>query len=151
MVIQSRGNVKLVMLFGIVGLILTIGAVVATLYFTGFLGHSSGRHQDLPPIYLDLKPAFVVNAADKNQDRFMQVAVTVMARNQAAIDAVSANLYAVQNDVREVISGQNYEDMINSVGIERLRKEAEKAVKKCIAAKHLPTIDALYFTSFVIQ
>ena len=155
MVKKSAGKVKIVLMSTIVGVVLSIVGVGAGLYFTGFLNGKmhlfSGGNQLGPPIYLDITPAFVVNATDSAQERFMQVAVTVMARNQAAIHAVNANIFAVKNDVREVISGQTYAEMIRSVGIERLRGDAEAAVKKCITERHLPVIDALYFTSFVIQ
>ncbi|CAK0769492.1 flagellar FliL protein [Gammaproteobacteria bacterium] len=160
---SSGGGMKTLILFGGIGLILMAGAIGATLYFTGFFhgkggGGGGGKHgapaavdHSLPPIYQEIKPAFVVNAIDGNRIHFMQAAVTVMSRNSAAIDALNANIVPVQNDVREVLSGQPYAELLVSTGIERLRAESEAAVKKCLEDRHLPSIDALYFTSFVIQ
>ncbi len=152
---KSVGNIKLIIISSIAGVIITAAVVLGGLYFMGIVKlnmFSSSSHHVQPPIYFDIKPAFLVNAQDdEGLDRFMQVTVTVMARDQAAIDAITTNLFAVQNDLREVISGQKYTEMIVGTGIERLRKEAEAAVKKCIKIRHLPVIETLYFTSFVIQ
>ncbi|CAK0749634.1 flagellar FliL protein [Gammaproteobacteria bacterium] len=157
------GNMKTLILFGGIGLIVVLGAVGATLYLTGFFGGKAGGgghaaesghatvDHSLPPIYQEIRPAFVVNTMDTNRIHFMQVAITVMSRNQAAIDAINANLFPIQNDVREVLSGRAYADVLNNVGIEKVRAEAEAAVKKCIEDRHHPPIEALYFTSFVVQ
>jgi len=163
---SGGGGAKNMILFGGIGLILLLGAIGATLYFIGFFGgkaadsHGGGGHGSpahatadfsLPPIYQEIRPAFVVNTIDANRMHFLQVAITVMSRNNDAIAAVNTNLFLLQNDIREVLSGRPHAELLNNVGIEALRAEVEAAAKKCLESRHLPSIDALYFTSFVIQ
>lgn len=155
-------GIKVLILFGGVILLLMLGSIAGTLYFTGFFsgGNASGGHaqapveidySSLPPIYLPIDTDFVVNAIDEDRTHFIQVKVTLMARNQAALDAVTENVFAIRNDIREVISGRSFNEAIGAERIERLRSEAEESVKKYLGDHHRPLIDALYFTAFTVQ
>jgi len=157
----AGGNMKMLILFVAVGLIAILGAVGATLYFTDFFGKSGsggGEHEPSehssakgPPTYLELKPGFIVNTMDKGTSRFVQVGISVMSRNPEALDAVNELIFAVKNDLREVLSSRSFAEITVSAGIEALRAESEAAINKILKENHKPSIDALYFTAFVVQ
>ncbi|CAK0776950.1 flagellar FliL protein [Gammaproteobacteria bacterium] len=158
----AGGNTKMMIIFVVVGLVVVLGAVGATLYLTGFFsrpgsgGHESAEHSSstgpkAEPNYLEIRPGFIVNTMDKGTTRFVQVGISVMSRNLEALDGVNELIFAVKNDLREVLSSRGFAEIIVSTGIEALRAESEAAVNKILKENHKPLIDALYFTTFVVQ
>ncbi|CAK0767090.1 flagellar FliL protein [Gammaproteobacteria bacterium] len=154
-------NIKIIILFGLVGLVLIVGSIAGTLYFTGFFsGATGGEHvteqaptdySHMPPIYLDIKPTFIANAVEGDRLHYVMADISVMSRNQSAIDGVSANLFAIRNNVREALSGHAYSELLSKGGIERLRATAEQSIKEYLESRHLPLIDAFYFISVIVQ
>ena len=89
---------------------------------------------------------------DDQAVRYLQVGVSLMSHEQAALDAAKEAQPVIRNELLMLFSGQNYENLIDAAGKQKLQAQALAAVQKIISARTgKPGIDALYFTSFVMQ
>ncbi len=104
------------------------------------------------PLYLAIDPAFVVNLQDHGSLRFLQVGVEVLTHQQQVIDALNLNMPQVRDRLVMLFSSQTYESVSTLQGKERLRKEALAQIRQ-VMQKEIgePGVDAVYFTSFVMQ
>jgi flagellar protein FliL len=103
-------------------------------------------------VYLPLDPSFVVNFQDDDATRYLQVGVTVMSHDPAAIQAMKDNDPVIRNALVILFSSQTFAELGNTAGKQKLQAQALGAVRKIVADKiGKPGVDALYFTSFVMQ
>jgi flagellar FliL protein len=103
-------------------------------------------------LYLPLDPAFVVNFRDDDSLRFLQVGITLMAHDQAAIDTAKAAEPVLRDAMVSLLSSQDYTVIGSAAGRQKLQAQALAAARKVVQARlGRPGIDALYFTSFVMQ
>ncbi|GLQ93750.1 flagellar basal body-associated FliL family protein [Dyella acidisoli] len=105
-----------------------------------------------PELFLPLDPAFVVNFQDQDSTRYLQVGVTVMTHDPAAVQAMKESDPVIRNALVMLFSSQTYAGLSDIAGKKKLQAEALDAVRKIVADKTgKPDVDALYFTSFVMQ
>jgi flagellar FliL protein len=103
-------------------------------------------------LYQQLEPAFVVNFQDDDATRYLQVGVTVMAHDPAVIQAVKDNDPVIRNALVMLFSAQTFAQLSDTAGKQKLQAEALAAVRKIVAPRvGKSSVDALYFTSFVMQ
>ncbi len=105
-----------------------------------------------PEHYLALEPAFVVTFRDGDALRYLQVGVTLMAHDPEALTVAKEADPVVRDGLVSLFSGQKFDVVSLAAGREKLQADALATVRG-IVQKRLghPGIDALYFTSFVIQ
>ena len=103
-------------------------------------------------LYLPLDPPFVVNFKDGESLRYLQVGVTLMSRDPKAIDAAKNAGPEIRDALVSLFSNQDYSVIVNAAGRKKLQDQALETVRR-IVNEHTgkPGIDALYFTSFVMQ
>ena len=106
-----------------------------------------------PALYTPFDPPLLANFVDSTgATRFLQLGLQAMARDQKVTDAVQLHAPALRNAFLLLITNQPYEEVITREGKERLREamlaEARATLKRNTG---LDGIEALYFTSFVIQ
>ncbi|MBV4490565.1 MULTISPECIES: flagellar basal body-associated protein FliL [Pseudomonas] len=154
----TKGKLKLILL-AVVGLLLAIGLSVGA---TWFIMHKSepapaaeATAGNVKPaaIYEPLAPAFVVNFNQNGRQRYMQVSITMQARNQADLDALKVHMPVIRNNLVMMFSGQGFDTLAGSpVGQEMLRQKATAVVQE-VAQKEVgkPVVDQLLFTNFVLQ
>jgi flagellar FliL protein len=105
-----------------------------------------------PELFLPLDPAFVVNFQDQDSTRYLQVGVTVMTHDPAAVQAMKESDPVIRNALVMLFSSQTYAGLSDIAGKKKLQAEALDAVRKIVVDKTgKPNVDALYFTSFVMQ
>lgn len=110
---------------------------------------SRGGHDAL---YLALDPPFVVNFQSDTAARFLQVGVQLMAHDQKALDAAKASEPAVRNALVMLFSSQDAKTLVSREGKEKLRSDALAEISKIVAERTKgASLDAVYFTSFVMQ
>lgn len=121
-------------------------------------GHGGGHGETKTagaPIYKALDPAFVVNLADDDGSRYLQVEVQVMAKNQSAIDAIELHMPVIRNQLLLLFSNRKVDDLRTREAREDLQKQAlvevQKILKDLAGKSGKNSIEALYFTSFVTQ
>jgi flagellar FliL protein len=151
--------------------ILLISGTVTGLYLGGLFGgdtaaSAEGDGQDElaseegdaeseqigPAIYVSLDPAFVVNLTGGGAARFLQITVDVMTRNPMVEEHVKTHMPAIRNNLVMLFSSQTAESVSTLEGKENLRAEALKVVQEILENETGdPGIEAVYFTSFVMQ
>jgi flagellar FliL protein len=106
-----------------------------------------------PALYVALDPPFVTNFEAEQLVRFLQVTVQVMTHDPATAELVKVNDPVIRNDLLLLFSNQKYADIATRAGKERLRDAALGAVRRVVAAAGGAgeRVDAVYFTSFVMQ
>ncbi len=163
------GKGKLIAMIS-VGAILVIGlSIGATLYLTGaFSGDDSAEQAESgkgkkseakaeakekkPAQYFALEPEFIVNFEEQSQASFLQIKIQVMSRDQDALDALEQHMPVVRNNILLLLSGQKFEDVSTTPGKEKLRRDILKAISKVLKKETGASgIDAVYFTSFIMQ
>lgn len=103
-------------------------------------------------LYLALEPAFVVNFNEGESSRYLQVAITLMAHDDKAIDTAKGADPVIRDAMVSLLSNQKATEVGTPAGRKKLQAEALAAVQKVVQARlGRPGIEALYFTSFVIQ
>ncbi|MFI4913924.1 MAG: flagellar basal body-associated protein FliL [Steroidobacterales bacterium] len=105
------------------------------------------------PIYYKFDPAFVVNFGSEGNARYLQVTVEAMSRDAAVLELIKNNEPAVRNDLVLLLSAQEYSALMTPEGKERLRAATLQAIRKTVIAEggDGQLVEAVYFTSFVIQ
>jgi len=124
-----------------------------------------------PPIYLPLDPPFVVNFVHNGTLRYLQLAVSVMARDQAVLDSVKTNMPAIRNNLILFLSNQTYEQLGSREGKEEMRARVLSEINQIIGQEGVPAappanthaaaptsgtgaatnVEAVYLTAFVMQ
>ncbi len=141
--------------------LLLISSTVAGLYLGGVFGNGGDSAEDhgegekeviAPAIYISLDPAFVVNFAEGSRARFLQVTVDVMTRNNQVEQHIRTHMPVIRNNLVLLFSSQTYEAVSTLEGKEALREEALNVIQKILEEETGdPGIEAVYFTSFVMQ
>jgi len=103
-------------------------------------------------IYEELAPAFVVNFNHQGRQRYMQVSVTLMGRDQAALDALKVHMPLLRNNLVMLLSSQDFALLGTPAGMEMLRQQITASVQE-LGQKELgkPVIEQVIFTNFVLQ
>lgn len=142
-------------------LVLVGGGVGAYFYFGKSHDNASGTKSETdkeaknakgPAVYYAFDPAFVVNFQDASATRFLQVTIEVMSHDPLAIEAVKAHMPVIRNSLILLFSGQTSESIMSREGKEKIRAEALKEIQKVMTEKAgSPSVEAVYFTGFVMQ
>lgn len=154
----DKGKLKLILLI-VLGLLLAIGVSVgATWYFM----HSASTkpveaaapnpNVKQPAIFEPMLPAFVANFNQNGRQRYLQVSMTLLARNQADLDALKVHMPVIRNNLVMLLSGQSFDALATPVGQEMLRQKVTASVQE-VAQKELGkvVIEQVLFTNYVLQ
>ena len=115
-------------------------------------GQPTPRISRQPALYQPIDPPFLVNYEDQGMLRYLQVGITVMARDQIVIDATLLNMPQIRNDLIMLFADQKQETLVSREGKEELRLQAMEQIQAILNREigH-PGIETLYFTTFVMQ
>ncbi len=110
------------------------------------------KEKKLPPQYLDMSPAFVVNLQDDQAMRYLQIEIQVMTRDLKAAEEIKANIPRLRNTLMMLFAQQHAKDLITREAKEALQQQALEQVQAVMKEETgSPGIEAVYFTNFVIQ
>ena len=150
---------KLIML--IVGIVLLVaGSVGGTLYFSGALEEKKDdkdAKQELAEtqqsFYLPLDPEFIVNFGGEQSVSYMQINISLMARQQYYIEQATKNMPMIRHEILLILSSQNYVDLKTNEGKEKLRQTILQKVQEIVISQDpkAPGIEAVFFTHFIMQ
>lgn len=105
-----------------------------------------------PEFYLAMEPAFVVNFRDDDTLRYLQVGISLMSHDQAALTTAKDADPVIRDALLMLFGRQDYAILSDPAGKQKLQVQALEAVRKIVGERlGRPGIDALYFTSFVMQ
>lgn len=151
------GNKRKVLVVGVVVLLLAVGGGVFAFMHKSAPDAGKAKAEEAHAVektalYLPLDPAFVVNLRDGDSLRYLQVGITLMARDSKAFDVVKQSDPVIRDALLSLFSSENYTTMIDPAGRTQLQAKALATVQKIVKERSAgPDIEALYFTSFVIQ
>jgi flagellar FliL protein len=105
------------------------------------------------PVYYKFDPAFVVNFGGEGSARYLQVTVEAMSRDPKVLEELKNDEPAVRNDLVMLFSGQDNATLMSNEGKEKLRASTLEVVRKVLNSEGAngKEVEAVYFTSFVIQ
>ena len=114
-------------------------------------GDSSGARKGTP-IYIPLNPAFVVNFENQEQVSFLQVDIQIMTYDSSVEEAIKVHMPIVRNELLLLLGGKQYHEINTREGKRALAQEAITEIKRVLEEAGAPSsVEALYFTSFVMQ
>lgn len=146
----KKNGGKAMMFAGIAALVLLCAG--GYLYTRGHGAQAAVTPPKPAELFLPLDPAFVVNFQDQDATRYLQVGVTVMTHDPAAVQAMKDSDPVIRNALVMLFSNQTYAGLSDVSGKKKLQAQALDAIRKIVADKiGKPDVDALYFTSFVMQ
>ena len=154
----TKGKLKLIIMI-VVAVLLAIGlSVGATWYFMHNAQSKPAETAETAPtgkqpaIFEPMAPAFVANYNQNGRQRYMQVSITMLGRNQADLEALKVHMPVIRNNLVMLFSGQDFATLATPVGQEMLRQKATASVQE-VAQKELGkvVIEQLLFTNFVLQ
>lgn len=104
-------------------------------------------------VYYKFDPAFVVNFGGEGSARYLQVTVEAMARDAKILEELKNDEPAVRNDLVMLFSAQDNATLLSAEGKEKLRASTLEVVRKVLNSEGASgkEVEAVYFTSFVIQ
>ena len=158
--VKKGGKGKLILIITLAVLLLS-GATVGALYFTGVLG---GAHNEKgadqkdeavalgPAIYYEFKPEFIVNFEGNQNAKYLQVEIQLMTRAPEVAKILEHENPLIRNNILLLLSGQKYDELCTLAGKEKLRAEVLKTIQQTVKAEFgKPAVEAVYFTSFIMQ
>jgi len=164
---KKGGMMKIILLVN--GLLLIIGiGVGAAMYFMGgddapevaqedteVMGEGEApvkKKSKQTPVYIPLRPAFVVNFENQDQVSFLQVDIQLMTYDGSVEAAIKQHMPAVRNELLLLLGGKQYHEINTREGKRALSQESIQVIQDVLKDVGEPnSIEALYFTSFVMQ
>jgi flagellar FliL protein len=113
----------------------------------------AAKKAEQPAIFIPLDPPFVVNFQSEQAVRFLQVAVQVMTHDPETAELLKQHDPVIKNDLLLMFGGQKYDVLSTREGKEKLQADALTAIRAIVtkAGGKGDAVEALYFTSFVMQ
>lgn len=153
---------KLIFIVGglVLVLVLLVGALAAWFFWPGAAEENALQDDPVeevePPeqaaIYYPLREKFIVNYDVRGRQRFLQVEVTLMLRDNGVISAIELHMPRIRNDLIMLFSGQVFEDLQTPEGKELLRQDSLRRVQDILKQEiGKPGVEQVLFTSFVMQ
>ncbi len=115
------------------------------------------EESDIPApsaIYYAIQEPFTINFLNQSQQkaRYLQIRVALKSSNADSIASAEENLPMLQDALLDLFSAQTYADMLSTEGRIALQQTALDTVKSILNEETgNDEIDAIYFTSFILQ
>jgi len=159
----KEGGSKKTLIFIIAGavLLLLIGAGGAVFFMSGGDASEEGAEdteevveapEEGDPIYINMKPEFVVSLPPGGPANMLQVAVTVYTRQQPVADFIAANDPMLRHHMNNLFEARPSEELLTLEGKQALQKSLLKMFQEQLKEMGQPgSVKDVYFTEFVLQ
>lgn len=165
---ESGGKSRLKLLIMIIGgaVVIAMLSVGATWFLLGRGGEEEAPPEpeaipltmpeqmqtDGPALYLALQPPFIVNYSVGARTRFLQLELSLVARDPAAIDVANTYMPLIRNNLLETLSEQDFNGLRTAEGKVQLVEDLTKTVQDVMEIRlGRPGIETVLFRSFVMQ
>ncbi|OOG26196.1 flagellar basal body protein FliL [Thioalkalivibrio denitrificans] len=141
----------------IIALVIVLGAGVAggLVFVASGEGEEAAEAAPEPlkaPVYKEIDPPLVVNFQGPSRIRYVQVGMVISSTDKRTLDAVDRHMPVIRNNLIMLLSDKTYEELNSREGKERTRQEVLDNVRQVLFERTgEANIDAVYFTSFVMQ
>ncbi|WP_339897760.1 flagellar basal body-associated FliL family protein [uncultured Gilvimarinus sp.] len=142
-------------------LLLVVGSVAVTLWIISDASEAetdteTSEATEQPAreaaIYFPLKPEFITSFEVRGRQRYMQVEMNLMLRNNSAVKDIELHMPAIRNALVILLRGQIYAELQTPEGKELLRQQALNTVQQVLEAETgQPVIEQVLFTNLVLQ
>lgn len=103
-------------------------------------------------IYYPLKPEFISNYEVRGRQRYLQVEMTLMLRDNSAVSDIELHMPALRNGLVILLRGQIYAELQTPEGKELLRQQALNTVRTVLKKETgKPVVEQVLFTNLVLQ
>jgi len=159
---ESGGKKKLIYLI-ILAVVVAAMSVGGTLAALKFLAPASPQESDAavesdepppppPAIYYPLKPSILANFEYRGRQRYLQLDITLLMRDDEVISAIETHMPMIRNGLNMLISGQLYEELQTAEGKEILRQQCLQEIQRLLQQEiNNPGVEQVLFTSFILQ
>lgn len=105
------------------------------------------------PVYIELRPAFVINLADTDSSRFLQLEVDLMSRIVDAPMFIEQHMPAIRHQVVMELSSRGYSDLRSLEGKQHALDSIRDRINRILLQNtdEADVIEEVYFSSFVMQ
>lgn len=105
-----------------------------------------------PANYLAMQPPFIVNFNEAGRTRFLQLELSLVSRDGAAIDMANTHMPLLRNNLLQTLAEQDFETLKTVEGKEQLVASLTATVQATIEEKlGRPGFETVLFRSFVMQ
>jgi flagellar FliL protein len=149
------------LILALAGALILAGGSAGAAYFVGVMRSTNAAQETgateeaaLPAEahYVSLGPPMTVNLGEEEDARFLQVTLEAMTRDAETASAIEKHLPLIRNDVLLIFSAADAEQIRNREGKESIRQSILAGLQKALAENGSEgTVEAIYFTSFVMQ
>lgn len=106
----------------------------------------------IPAQYIALDPEFVISFQTGSRQRFLQVSIEVMTRQQSIVDAMQLHAPMVRNEIIRIISEEQFDVLRTPDGRKALRMKLLEEVTAIMKREALNEgVEAVLFTNYVMQ
>ena len=108
--------------------------------------------ENKPTFYYEFTPELVVNFPGDGAPRYMQLSITAVTADEAALAALELHSPAIRNDLLLLFSGLESAPLASREGKEGMRQQALDTIRGIMQARYgSAAVDDVYFTRFVMQ
>ncbi len=157
---KRKQQIKLIVL-AVLLVLLSVGVTLGLLHFlvedepegeTAAVEQAPPEPASQEAIYYPLNEKLVVNYNVRGRQRFLQVEISLMFRDNDVAKALDQHMPRIRNDLIMLMSGQEFEDLQTPEGRELLRQDALRSTQAILQEEiGKPGIEQVLFTSFVMQ
>lgn len=157
------GKKKLIIIIALVALLLIGGGLAAFFLLSGDDEESAEGTsepteeivepiEEGEPIYVEMKPQFVVNLPPGGPAKMLQIAITVFTRQQEVADFISENDPMLRHHLIDLLEEQDATLLMTLEGKQALQAEIQELIAaKLEEFKQAGEIKGVFFTQFVMQ
>jgi flagellar FliL protein len=103
-------------------------------------------------LYLILKPPFVIKAKSSGRQRYLQMEVALVTRDEKKLDQLKENIPQIRNAIVTSMGAQVLEELLQPEGREALQQSLLADLQAFMEEEHNdPLIDQVLFTTFIMQ
>jgi flagellar protein FliL len=105
-----------------------------------------------PAFYDALDPAFLANFSVSGRQHYLQVSLTVMARDEDALAALHTHMPLVRNRIVMQLSAEQFDQLQTDDGRQQLQKKLLESIQEIMKKETgKPQIEQVFYTNFVMQ
>lgn len=162
---EKKGGKKKLIIIILLVIILVAGAVGGTLFFLMGGDEDEAVSEDGeavaeevveeplgPAMYVILKPEFVISFQVGPRQRYLQLSLQVMTRQQTVVDTLSLHEPMIRNDIIRIISEQDFEKLRTAEGRRALQLALTEHLEMLVQRESgTGGVEAVLFTNYVMQ
>lgn len=136
---------KKLIIFALIGFVLSLGIFGATMYFVVFKGGSGSGEVKKPDTY-----TFEVGEVSTNigQGRYFKGSITIETTDKKLPESMTTDLTKIRDAILEVIITSDPKEMTTEEGIKNIKTQILNKLSKILETE---TLTNVYFTDYIVQ